>query len=163
MVGEVADSSGGSCEVFEEAVDGFGGAVAGAGVVEERKDVCAAPFHGPPERADLLKPGRDPGLEAGDQPGHDLVSLGRIRGLVGVDHVLVDAPGHLESSMAFVGEHLGEPVLLSLGQERGPGSGDVSDTVERITRAALKPQGLLLDALAAVPCRGHRRGRGLSP
>ena len=82
--------------------------------------------------------------------------------MVGVDHLLVDVPGHLESSMALVGEHLGEPVLLSLGQELGPGSGDASDTVERVTRAASTPQGILLDALVAASCRGHRRGRGPS-
>ena len=80
--------------------------------------------------------------------------------MAGVDSVLVDASRGLESDMAFVGEHLGEPVLLSLGQELSPGSGYASDTVERVTRAASTPQGFLLDALAAVPCRGNRRGRG---
>ena len=55
--------------------------------------------------------------------------------------------------MALVGEHLGEPVLLSLGQELGSGSGDASDTVERVTRAASTPQGILLDALVAASCR----------
>lgn len=105
-------------------------------------------------------------MEAGGGPSHDLLPLGGRFGLVGVGHVLVDAPGDLESDMALVGEHLGEPALLSLGQELSPDSGDASDTVERVTRAASTPQGLLLDALAAtvgfVPSRGHRRGRGPS-
>jgi hypothetical protein len=42
-----------------------------------------------PERAELVEAGRNPALEAGDQPGHDLLSLGRVGGLVGVDHILV--------------------------------------------------------------------------
>ena len=57
-------------EVCEEAVDRFGRAVTGAGVVEEREDVCVVLFHGLPERVGLLEPGRDPGLGTGDQPGH---------------------------------------------------------------------------------------------
>ena len=49
-MGEVAESSGCVFEVFEEAIDGFGGAVGRAGVVEEREDVCAASCHRLPQR-----------------------------------------------------------------------------------------------------------------
>lgn len=45
-------------------------------------------------------------MEAGGGPSHDLLPLGGRFGLVGVGHVLVDAPGDLESDMALVGEHL---------------------------------------------------------
>ena len=37
-----------------------GGAVAGAGVVEEHEDVCVVLFHGLPERVDILESGRAP-------------------------------------------------------------------------------------------------------
>ena len=38
-MGEVAEAERGAAEVLEPAVDGLGGAVAGAGAVEEREDV----------------------------------------------------------------------------------------------------------------------------
>ena len=145
--------------MFEQSVDRFGGAVRGAGVVEEREDVIAAPFHRLPERAELVEAGGNPGLDGVDHPSHDLLPLGWVGGLVGVDHVLVDAPGDLERDMPLVGEDLREPVLLLLCEQRSAGAGDASDAVERVTGAAPMPQCLLLDALPAavelVTDQGH--------
>jgi hypothetical protein len=43
IASEVAEAEGGAAEVFESAVDGFGGSVAGAGPVEVGQDVGAGP------------------------------------------------------------------------------------------------------------------------
>ena len=47
VVGEVPETEGGTAEVFEAAVDRFGGAVAGAGPVEVGKHVSSPLFQGP--------------------------------------------------------------------------------------------------------------------
>ena len=57
VVGEVAEAQGGASEVFEPAVDRLGGAVARAGVVEEREDVVASFGQGAAELADLDQAG----------------------------------------------------------------------------------------------------------
>ena len=46
VVGEVSESLGDAAEVFEASVDGFGGAVAGVGVVEVGQDVPGSAFEG---------------------------------------------------------------------------------------------------------------------
>jgi len=51
VVSEVAEAESGAAEVFEASVDGLGGAVAGAGAVEEREDVRGALLQGPAEPA----------------------------------------------------------------------------------------------------------------
>jgi len=52
--------------------------------------------------------------------------------------------------MALVGEHLRQAVLLLGGEQRGAGSGDPADAVERVTRTAPVTEGVLLDSLPAV-------------
>ena len=51
---------------------------------------------------------------------------------MGVDDVLVGAPGGFEYGMVFVDEHSDEAVLLFVGQEPDPGLGEASDAVERV-------------------------------
>lgn len=149
--------------MFEETVDGLSGSVRCAGVVEEREDVIAAPFQRLPQRPQLVETGRDAAVELGDQPGHDPLPYGRLVSLVGVDHVLVDAPSGRGRDIPLVGEHLREPMLLLGGQQPSSGPGDASDPVERITGASPMPQRLLLDALPAavelVPDQGHQSPR----
>lgn len=116
-------------------------------MVEERQDVVTASLHHLPQRPQLLEASRDAALDAGDEPGHDLLPFGWLVGLVGLDHALIEAPGDLERDMPLVGEHLREPVLLLGGQQPSPGPGDASDAVERVTGTPPMPQRLLLDAL----------------
>lgn len=61
--------------------------------------------------------------------------LGRFGGLVGVDDVLVDAPGDLEGDTALIGQDLREAVLLVVG-EAGARAGDPADAVDRVIEAA---------------------------
>ena len=49
----VDESLGDAAEVFEASVDGFGGAVAGVGVVEVGQDVCGSSFECPAQRDEL--------------------------------------------------------------------------------------------------------------
>ncbi|EGR96954.1 hypothetical protein HMPREF1162_2360 [, partial [[Propionibacterium] namnetense SK182B-JCVI] len=53
VVGQVPEAEGGAAQVFEPPVDGLGGAVAGAGPVEEREDVRGALLQGAAELVDL--------------------------------------------------------------------------------------------------------------
>ena len=50
VVGEVTEPEGGSAEVFEASVDGFGGTVAGVWVVEVGQDVPGSAFKCPAQR-----------------------------------------------------------------------------------------------------------------
>ena len=94
--------------MFEAAVDGFGGAIAGVGVVEVGQDVPGSAFECPAQRDEF---GQAPGYARGDQ----CVDFGLHQGLtadfmgiaVGVDDVLVDAPGDFEGDVAIVGEQVG--------------------------------------------------------
>lgn len=162
VVDDAAEASGCAAEVFEQPIHGLGGAVRRAWMVEERQDVVTASLHRLPQRPQLLEAGRDAAVDAGDEPGHDLLPFGWLVGLVGLDHALIEAPGDLERDMPLVGEHLREPVLLLGGQQPSPGPGDVSDAVERVTGTPPMPQRLLLDALPAavevVPISGPPHG-----
>lgn len=55
VVGEVAKAQGGPAQVFETAVDGLRGPVAGAGSVEEGQDVLGAPLQGASQCDQLLE------------------------------------------------------------------------------------------------------------
>ena len=46
-------SEGGAAQVFEAAVDGFGGSIAGVGVVEVGQDVPGSAFECPAQRDEL--------------------------------------------------------------------------------------------------------------
>jgi hypothetical protein len=75
VVGEVPEAQGGAAEVLVEApVDRFGRAVAGTGVVEERKNVGRALLQGAAEASDLDERCRD---AAGDRVDYGLHQLPR--------------------------------------------------------------------------------------
>ena len=94
--------------MFEAAVDRFGGAVAGVGMIEVSQDVPGSACECPAQRDEL---GQAPGYARGGQ----CVDFGLHQGLttdfvgiaVGVDDVLVDAPGDFEGDVAIVGEQVG--------------------------------------------------------
>ena len=94
--------------MFEAAVDGFGRAVAGVGVVEVGEDAPGSAFECPAQRDEL---GQTPGYARGGQG----VDFGFHQGLtadfvgiaVGVDNVLIDAPRDLERDVAIAGEQVG--------------------------------------------------------
>ena len=99
--------------MFEAAVDGFGGAIAGVGVVEVGQDVPGSTFECPAQCDDLCEGawhvrvaetvyfGLHQGLTA------DFVGIA-----VGVDDVLVDAPGDLEGDVLVAGKQVEYLVLL---------------------------------------------------
>ena len=73
VVGEVAEAECGPAQVFEPAADCFGGAVAGAGVIEEREDVIPAFCKGAAESCDLDQAAGDRCADRVDQAVHDLL------------------------------------------------------------------------------------------
>ena len=103
--------------MFEAAVDGFGGAVAGVGVVEVGQDVCGSACECPAQGGEL---GQAPRYARGGQG----VDFGLHQGLtadfvgiaVGVDDVLVDAPGDLEGDVLVAGKQVEYLVLLAKGE-----------------------------------------------
>jgi hypothetical protein len=69
---------------------------------------------------------------------------------VGGDDALVDAPGGFDLDVRVVGEDGGEPLLLAVGKQLGPGAQEPADPVERVPGATPVPARLLLQALAAA-------------
>ena len=84
VVGEVTEPEGGSAEVFEASVDGFGGTVAGVGVVEVGQDVPGSAFKCPAQCNEL---GQTPRYARGGQRVdfgfHQSLARGRISRAVG--------------------------------------------------------------------------------
>ena len=103
--------------MFEAAVDRFGGTACGVGVVEVGQDVPGSAFECPAQRDEL---GQAPRYARGGQ----CVDFGSYQGLtadfvgitVGVDDVLVDAPGDFECDVAIAGEQVEDAVLLAWGE-----------------------------------------------
>ena len=104
--------------MFEASVDGFGRTVAGVGMIEVGQDVSGSAFECPSQCHEL---GQAPGYARGGQG----VDFGLHQGLtadfvgiaVGVDDVLVDAPGDFEGDVAIVGEQVEYLVLLAWGEQ----------------------------------------------
>ena len=100
--------------MFEAAVDGFGGAVAGVGVVEVGQDVCGSAFECPAQGGELGQAPRyargGQGVDFGLHQGLTHVRVGRA---VGVDDVLVGAPGDLEGDVLVAGKQVEYLVLLA--------------------------------------------------
>ena len=103
--------------MFEAAVDGFGGTVAGVGVVEVGQDVCGSAFECPAQGGELGQAPRyargGQGVDFGFHQGLTHVRVGRP---VGINDVLVGAPGDLEGDVAIAGEQVEYLVLLTLGE-----------------------------------------------
>jgi len=108
--------------VFEAAVDGFGGAIGGVGVVEVGQDVPGSAFECPAQRGELGQTPRytrgGQGVDFGFHQGLTHVRVGRA---VGVDDVLVDAPGDLERDVLLTGEQVEDPVLLTWREQARAG------------------------------------------
>ena len=100
--------------MFEASVDGFGRAIGGVGVVEVGQDVPGSAFECPAQRDEL---GQAPRYARGGQR----VDVGLHQGLtadfagiaVGIDDVLVDAPGDLEGDVLVAGKQVEYLVLLA--------------------------------------------------
>ena len=103
--------------MFKAAVDGFGRAIAGVGVVEVGQDVPGSAFECPAQRNELSQTPRY--TRAGQ-----CINFGLHQGLtadfvgiaVGVDNVLVGAPCDLEGDVAIAGEQVEDLVLLAWGE-----------------------------------------------
>ena len=83
--------------MFEAAVDGFGRAIGGVGVVEVGEDVPGSAFERSAQRDELGQPPRyTRGGQRVDFGFHQGLTHVRVGCAVGVDDVLVDAPRDLE-------------------------------------------------------------------
>lgn len=108
--------------MFEAAVDGFGGAIAGVGMIEVGQEVPGLAFECPAQRHEL---GQAPRYACGGQ----CVDFGLHQGLttdsvgiaVGVDNTLADAPGDFEGNVAIAGEQVEDLMLLTRGESAGSG------------------------------------------
>ena len=94
--------------MFEAAVDGFGRAIGGVGVVEVGQDVSGSAFERSAQRDEL---GQPPGYTRGGQGVdfgfHQGLTHVRVGCAVGVDDVLVGAPSDLERDVVIAGEQVG--------------------------------------------------------
>ena len=94
--------------MFEATVNGFGRAIAGVGMIEVGQDIPGSAFECPAQRDEL---GQAPRYARGGQ----CVDFGLYQGFaadfvgiaVGVDDVLVDAPGDFECDVVIAGEQVG--------------------------------------------------------
>ena len=65
-----------------------------------------------------------------------MLSQARVLGAVGLDEVLVDAPGGLDRGVAIIGEEGLETLGLGIGEQAGPGQRGAPGPVEPVTRSA---------------------------
>ena len=100
--------------MFEAAVDRFGRTVAGVGVVEVGQDVPGSAFEYPAQRGEL---GQAPRYtrrgQRVDFGFHQGLTHGRIGRAVGINDVLVDAPGDLKGDVLLTGKQVEYLVLLA--------------------------------------------------
>ena len=100
--------------MFEVAVDGFGGAIVGVGVVEVGQDVPGSAFECPAQGGELREGARDARVAETVYFGlHQGLTRTRVGRPVGVDDVLVDAPGDLEGDVLVAGKQVEYLVLLA--------------------------------------------------
>ena len=100
--------------MFEAAVDDFGRAACGVGVVEVGQDVHGSAFERSAQRHELGQvPRYARGGQCVDVGLHQGLARTRVGRAVGVDDVLVDAPGEFECDVAIVGEQVEYAVLLT--------------------------------------------------
>ena len=100
--------------MFEAAVDRFGRAIGGVGVVEVGEDVPGSAFERSAQRDELGQPPRyTRGGQGVDFGFHQGLTHVRVGCAVGVDDVLVGAPRDLERDVAIAGEQVEDLVLLA--------------------------------------------------
>ena len=108
--------------MFEAAVDGFGGTVAGVGVVEVGLDIPGSAFECPAQRNELAQaPRYARGGQCVDFGFRHGLTRTRVGCAVGVDDVLVGAPGDFECDVLLTGEQVEDAVLLAWGEQAGSG------------------------------------------
>ena len=99
--------------MLEATVDGFGGAIAGVGVIEVGQDVPGSAFECPAQRDEL---GQTPRYARRGQRVdfglHQDLAADFVGIAVGINDVLVDAPGDFECDVAIAGEQVEDAVLL---------------------------------------------------
>ena len=93
--------------MFEAAVDHFGRAIGGVGVVEVGEDVPGSAFERSAQRDELGQPPRyTRGGQRVDFGFHQGLTHVRVGCAVGVDDVLVDAPRDLERDVLLTGKQV---------------------------------------------------------
>lgn len=99
-----AEAEGCASVVFDAAVDGFGGSIAGGGVVEVGEDVLGSAFVGAAEGLELGRNGGgDHGLAVDELAQQAWLFVG-MRVAVDRDEVLVGLPGFLDFRVHGVSE-----------------------------------------------------------
>lgn len=149
-MGQVPEPQCDPAEVLEAAVDGFGGAVAGAWAVEEREHVGRASAEGPAQAGEFDEFLRDPGTDRVDHTFEQELSQLLVGLPIRDDEALVDAPSGVDLGVSLVGEQPFETGDLPVGEEVDTGEQGAAGAVERIPGAAPMPAGVLLDPLPAA-------------
>ena len=116
-MGEVAEAEGGSAEVFQSAVDGFGRSVAGSGAVEVGQDVSWASTEGGSEASQFGQWLGDAGGESVDDRVQGGLAAAAVGVAVGGDESLVDAPGGQDLDVVVGGEQCLEALPLLVGEQ----------------------------------------------
>lgn len=144
VVAEVGEAEGDAAQVFEPAVDGLGGPVAGVVVVEEGQDIPQAAFEGTRQCPQLAGRVGGSGVDAVDELVHHAARLAPVGLGVAGDDLLVGAPHDLQLLVVFVPEQPVEQGALPVG-EGGVGlEQDSAGPVQRVLLRAAPAGGLLL-------------------
>ena len=99
---------------------------------------------------DFLKPFWGGLFQGVDELLRQVLSQARLVGAVGLDEVLVDAPGGLDRGVEIIGEQGFETLGLGVGEQAGPGQRGAPGPVEPVTRSAPPACDRPLDAAAAL-------------
>ena len=103
--------------MFEAAVDRFGRTACGVGMIEVGQDVPGSAFECPAQRDELGQTPRHARRgQRVDFGFHQSLARARIGRTVGINDVLIDAPGDFECDVAIAGEQVEDPVLLAWGE-----------------------------------------------
>ena len=108
--------------MFVAAVDGFGGTVAGVGVVEVGQDVPGSAFERSSQCDEFGQAFRYARIgQCVDFGLHQSLARARIGRAVGINDVLVGVPRGLKGDVAIAGEQVEDAVLLAWGEQAGSG------------------------------------------
>lgn len=149
VVGDGSKAQRDAAEVFQAAVGGLAGSVAGVWVIEVGEDIARSPLERCREGSEF---GESVGERGCDGMNHGLESCFAelfLGFLVGDDHALVDAPSRLDFRVLVRLEHGIETFRLPVGEEQGSGAQHSAHAVERISFPASVAGGFVLDTLPA--------------
>ena len=136
VVGEVPEPESAAAEVFQPSVDGLGGTVRGAWVVEVGQHVTGSAFQGGAELAEFDQGGGNASADRVDDLLERFPALLGVRVSVGGDDVLVHAPGGLDGDVVVVGEQRFEACALAVGEECFAGVQGAPRPVQRVPGVA---------------------------